>query len=259
MPKRTYTIAFKREVIEFIREGNTAYQVARHFSARDRFEYEESMFYQWFRNQEKIFSSGLSNRRFTGGGRKPTLGALEEVLADEIVELRLMKFKVTRTFISDRARSLAEEHGLSLEAKGHWISDYMDRNGFSLRRTTNLTSLTDEQLIQKGVDYMKHLRSRLSNVVLHNTILMDETAVYLEDARTQTVEVRGRKHVVMKSTGFSSMRITVVSSVWADGRKATPLIIHKGKDCNAVSRQCGPIFHTTQKKAWVDQELIIHG
>ena len=29
---------------------------------------------------------------------------------------------------------------------------------------------------------------------------MDETAVYFEDNRTQTVDLVGRKHVVMKST-----------------------------------------------------------
>ncbi len=33
----------------------------------------------------------------------------------------------------------------------------------------------------------------------------------------------------MKSTGFSSMWIIVVASVWADGRKAPLMIIHKNR------------------------------
>ena len=55
---------------------------------------------------------------------------------------------------------------------------------------------------------------------------MDETAVYMEDARTQTVDIRGRKHVVIKTTGFASMRLTVVAFVWTDGTKLAPLVIH---------------------------------
>ena len=85
---------------------------------------------------------------------------------------------------------------------------------------------------------------------------MDETAVYFEDNRTQTVDLVGRKHVVMKSTGFSSMRITAVMSVLADGRKASPLIIHKGKNSNTIKREYG-IYSINQDRAWVNQELII--
>lgn len=41
----------------------------------------------------------------------------------------------------------------------------------------------------------------------------------------------------MKSTGFASMRITAVMTVFANGKKALPLIIHKRKDGNAISKQ----------------------
>ena len=43
---------------------------------------------------------------------------------------------------------------------------------------------------------------------------MDETTVYIEDNITQAVDVVGRTHVIVKSTGFSSMRITAVFGVW---------------------------------------------
>ena len=44
---------------------------------------------------------------------------------------------------------------------------------------------------------------------------MDETAVYFEDARNQTVDNTGAWHVVIRSTGFASMRITVILAVTA--------------------------------------------
>ena len=188
------------------------------------------MFYQWHANKEKILDSGSSRRRVAGGGRKPLLQDLENLIADEVVELRIQKIKVTRAFIADRARLLAEEHGIEFRASNSWLDNFMLRHDFALRRTTNLTTLTDDQLIQRAVDYMTYLRSRIPYINLSKTLLMDETAVYCEDARTQTVDIRGRRHVVMKSTGFASMRITVVASVWDDGRKASPLVIHKGND-----------------------------
>ncbi|KAE9045138.1 hypothetical protein PR003_g5258 [Phytophthora rubi] len=61
---------------------------------------------------------------------------------------------------------------------------------------------------------------------LNRTILMGETAVYFEDARNQTV---GSRHVVVRSTGFSFMRISEVLAVSATGRKLPPLFIWKGK------------------------------
>ncbi|KAG2879568.1 hypothetical protein PC117_g26733 [Phytophthora cactorum] len=64
---------------------------------------------------------------------------------------------------------------------------------------------------------------------LHRTILMDETAVYFEDARNQTMDIIGSRHVVARSTGFSSMRITAVPAVTETGKKLPPLLIWKGK------------------------------
>jgi hypothetical protein len=80
---------------------------------------------------------------------------------------------------------------------------------------------------------------------------MDETAIYFEDLRTQTVDIRGQTHVVMKSTGFASMRITALISIGADGRKAPQTIIHKGTKNSTILRLSGPILYTMQPKACV--------
>jgi hypothetical protein len=102
---------------------------------------------------------------------------------------------------------------------------WSDHQGFSLRQMINLTTLTNEQFIQRAIDYMKCLQSQILNITLSKTILIDETAVY---AWTQMVEITGCKHMVMKSTGFASMRIIALISIWADGQKAPPTIIHNG-------------------------------
>jgi len=42
-----YTIAFKRQVIAYMNEGHTAYNVAKNFSAREKLDYYSIMFHQW--------------------------------------------------------------------------------------------------------------------------------------------------------------------------------------------------------------------
>jgi len=259
MPKRTFDVSFKKEVIEYIdHHGTTAYDACKFFSARDKFHYNEANFYSWYKNRDQLLATGNSKKRASGGGRKPVLGELEDVLADEIIEMRIQKMKVTRSFISDRATEIARENNIVLDGCQQWVTKFMRRYGFSLRRCTNLTTLTDEELVQRAVQYLTYLKLRLPNINIDKTLLMDETAIYFEDTRKQTVDIAGRHHVVIKSTGFSSMRITAAVSIWANGNRAAPLIIHKGREgpIQFVTNN-GPLLFTHQSKAWVNAELLI--
>jgi hypothetical protein len=70
-----------------------------------------------------------------------------------------------------------------------------------------------------------------------NVLLMDETTVFFEDCRTQTVDVTGRQHVVIRSTGLSSVRVTAVVAFWANGKPVKPLIISKGTKAQCANAQ----------------------
>lgn len=59
----------------------------------------------------------------------------------------------------------------------------------------------------------------MASMDLDRTVLIDETAIYFEDPRNHTVNTIGGRHVVIRSTGFQSMRITAVLAVSATGRK----------------------------------------
>jgi hypothetical protein len=74
--------------------------------------------------------------------------------------------------------------------------------------------LQQKILIPPGVDHS-------------HTVLMDETAVYLEDPRQVSVNKKGMRHVILKSTGFASMRVMVLLSVRLNGTKLSPIIIFK--------------------------------
>ncbi|EEY58858.1 uncharacterized protein PITG_11845 [Phytophthora infestans T30-4] len=117
----------------------------------------------------------------------------------------------------------------------------MKRNDLFLRRRTNLTTLSDEQL---------------ADFNFAHTVLMDATAVYFEDAREQTVEIRGSRHVAVKSTGFGSMCVTVVLATTAMGVKLPPLVIWKHKNGSRKIEKVGGTYVAYQPKAWADSELL---
>ena len=146
--RNAYSMKFKKEVIAFIeRPGNSAYSAKKYFDARDGRTYDQAMFFKWSKNAQMIKERGATQHRLPGAGRKPALADLENILVDEIIELRIQKMKVTRSWIADRGRSLAKEADVELVGSTTWVTNFMKRHGFSLRRTTNLTTLTDEQLL----------------------------------------------------------------------------------------------------------------
>ncbi|KAE9090297.1 hypothetical protein PF006_g25188, partial [Phytophthora fragariae] len=59
----------------------------------------------------------------------------------------------------------------------------MARNNLTLRKRTNLTTLTYDVLVDRAVAFMKFLEDHKPQMNHERTILMDETAVYFEDAR----------------------------------------------------------------------------
>ncbi|KAE8993737.1 hypothetical protein PR002_g20147 [Phytophthora rubi] len=47
----------------------------------------------------------------------------------------------------------------------------------------------DEQLVGRAASYVRYLRDNKQCFNFRHTVLMDEPAVYFEDAREQTVEI----------------------------------------------------------------------
>ena len=257
--RRSVSISLKKEVISYIEDNNcSVHKAYTHFTRTRGLNYSESQFYQWWRKKEEINGVSVSKKRCYGAGRPTILGNMEELLFDVIVDMRIRKMKVTRTFVQAQATILAQGNNIDgFKASSTWCTSFMNRFKLSLRQMANLTTRTDDQLVQRTVDYMTYLESRKTFINKDVTLLMDETAVYFEDARSQTIDFEGRRHVIIRSTGFASMRITACVSFWANGRKAAPLLIHKGNEGAEITRHTGPLLSTMQEKAWVNSKLLI--
>jgi hypothetical protein len=216
---------------------------------------------KWWRCRDEIMAAKPHQKRVSGGGRKPLSTDMEVLLYDQIIDKRLRKEKVNRSWIADMAQTIYaslhvdDDAPKPFSASSHWVTNFMARFELSLRRRTNLTVLTDEKLVARAVSYMRFLGELKPRMNLEKTVLMDETAVYFEDARTQTVDHTGARHVVIRSTGFASMRITAILAVTASGIKLPPVLIWKGKNKPSFEKIQG-VYVTYQPKAWVDSNLL---
>jgi hypothetical protein len=71
-----------------------------------------------------------------------------------------------------------------------------------------------------------------------------------------TVDTKGSKSVFVKTTGHEKLRIAVMLSVVADGRKLTPFVILKRKNLPKEKLPTGIIFKCNEK-GWMMEELMV--
>ncbi|ETI39625.1 hypothetical protein F443_14791 [Phytophthora nicotianae P1569] len=221
--RKSVELSIKKQALDWIATegGGVPSRAEAHFRQRG-WRISAACFREWWRKRDEILAAAGSRRRLEGGGRRPVFGELEDTLVDMIYDLRISKEKVTREWIAAQARELfhssrteeeAEEHPIRFTASDPWVSSFMQRHGFSLRRRTNLTTLTDEELVRRAVSFMSFLETHK--------------------------DVVGRRHVVIHSTGFASMRITAAFAVTASGKKLPPCLIWKRKTRGPIERLGG--------------------
>ncbi|KAI9985997.1 hypothetical protein PInf_024882 [Phytophthora infestans] len=173
MPK---SMAEKKDVAQLIeKNGATVY-----FKNEPSWKISEAQVRYWWKQRTAIKAAPALRSRLTGAGAKPRLSEIEDILFDQ----------VTRDWIRDAEQRLAASDlgDTDFVGSGRWVNGFMHTYGLSLRRTTNLTVLTDDVLTDRAVSYLSYLTSRIDGLSDDHIIMMNETAVYFEDRRRQTVD-----------------------------------------------------------------------
>lgn len=167
--------------------------------------------------------------RLAGGGRKLMSEELEEMLISRIEEERLEKRRVSRTMVVKWAKRYSEFFDVdNFSGSNGWLEGFLERNQFSLRKTSNMSNLSE--IVKRGVSFVRHTHSLIQdyNVEKANVFNFDETSIFVEDDRHVTIERIGQKRVAMSTAGFSKVRLTGICCASAEGRKLQPVLITKG-------------------------------
>jgi transposase len=158
--------------------------------------------YSW---QKRGFTVGRLRR--PGGGRKPFLNELiEQQILDWVLQRRQHKLLVTRQSIKEKAGMLG-----NFSPSDKWLQGFINRHGLSLRIPTlaSTTLFTREQLQQHLLNFWNEalMHRQNFNISMNNIGNMDECALYMETLPKYTIDQKGAKSVVVKTTGkFVSSR-----------------------------------------------------
>lgn len=135
---------------------------------------------------------------------------------------------VTTEILKVKALELARHQSLSrstFETSRNWITKFLKRKGFSLRRQTGICQKLPEASFQWFVILVRQKRGyqwgQIGNA--------DQTPMYFDVPANTTVEVKGAKQVCVLSSGHEKMRVTAMLRRDADSRKLPPYLLFKWK------------------------------
>ncbi|KAJ0411414.1 hypothetical protein ATCC90586_007074 [Pythium insidiosum] len=212
---------------------------------------------QWVVKEKEVAETAPRGYRAVGAGRKLLTEELEFLLYWQINEERGERRRVTRNLIELWAKELAQELGIEdFTAFNGWVDGFLSRHNLVMRKATNKTNLDEAQIVQRAVDFVRHVRKLIDDHgVTEDTIFnMDETAVFPHQLDESTTE----KHVVFvldASYGFEKNRITAICCASADGKKKPPTLILQGTKSEMVLSNGVAYAHI--KKSWMNSDFFI--
>ena len=183
---RSYPLQFKLNAISYaVIHGNHA--------AERKLKVDRKRIREWREKKESIEktvknkkSKGSQRKRCEGAGRKPFSDKLDESILEWNHERRSKGLRVSRKIIMKKATIMYEdmlkegESSSDFMASTGWLRGFMKRYGLSLRRKTSMAQEDPDQLIDKLVSFVLHVRRIAIKHAFFdaaNIIAMDETPV----------------------------------------------------------------------------------
>jgi len=112
-----------------------------------------------------------------------------------------------------------------------WCERFMRRNGLCMRTKTTIAQKLPREYERKIIEFHKYVINMRKKLCFEIVQLgnMDEVPLTFDVPLNKTVDVKGAKTIMIKTSGNEKMPYTVVLACCADGTKLPPLLIFKRK------------------------------
>ena len=117
------------------------------------------------------------------------------------------------------------------QASKGWVAGFMKRHDLSLRAKTSFAQRLPKDLEEKIESFHKFVVEKREENEFDDNLIndMDETPVYFDLVPGKTINEKGAKSVLIRTTGNEKRHYMVVLTVSANGDVLPPMIIFKGK------------------------------
>uniref|UniRef100_K7FGA6 HTH CENPB-type domain-containing protein n=1 Tax=Pelodiscus sinensis TaxID=13735 RepID=K7FGA6_PELSI len=248
--RRKFEASFKLKVVKFAKEHNNC-------AAARQYGVTEKMVRDWKANEDALKSMPSSKcalRRST-----PHWSELEKHVADMVHEHRQNGYVVTRNKIRMFALQWGKsnpDHSKGFKATVSWCTRFMERHNLVLRQKTKIAQKLPADLNGKVSLFHRYViqQRKKHGYALSQIGNMDETPMNFDMVGNKTVNPKGAKTVLIKTTGHEKSSFTVVLACTADGAKLRPMIIFKRKTMPKIKFPVGVFVHVNEK-GWMDEGL----
>ena len=172
-----------------------------------------------------------------------------------------MRLTVTRSAIQIKALQFWKESpnngdGDDFVASQGRLQNFMERHSFSIRRRTTVSQHLPADMISKVVSFVMHIRklNKIHSYDLGAIGNADETPCWMKMPGQTTID-RGKKSVLLLTTGHEKSCFTVTLSATADGKKLKPYIVFKG--VRPIQHLFLGVVTALSKNKWMNEELTL--
>ena len=125
------------------------------------------------------------------------------------------------------------------------------------RQKTKIAQKLPAELDEKVISFQRYvIKKRVEHqYALANIGNMDEMPMNFDMPPNRTVNSKGSKTVLIKTTGHEKTRFTVVLACMAHGTKLKPMVVFKRKTMPKLKFPAGVVVHV-HPKGWMDEDRV---
>jgi len=174
------------------------------------------------------------NYRLKPGGRKSVSQEYDDILVEFIKEGRASDLAITSSEVIFKAIQIIPEFKDKSYNSLHylWFKRFRTRNSYSIRRIIKVAQRLPKNVLENVREFLyKALKDNYEyNTDINANILanVDETPIVMEPITGTTLEKIWEKTVKIKTFGKSKQRVSCILCIFANGRKAPPMLVFKG-------------------------------
>ena len=230
-PHRSYTVAFKLQVITWYREQGALNKKR----TADHFHIDRKRLREWLEKEEELLLNrrgSASQKKRLGGGCQPMSPELDQIVLDFLLDERAAGRPVSNADLVAKARVAAR--GLdgvdpNFKASDGWLRRFKKRNHVGIRRGTNEAQKLPEDFAEVVSDFVQSVRGLRvrHDYSEYNMANMDQTMVRFDMQPNYTNNIIGARDIRIATSGGAKRGFTVALAARASGHKLPAYIVLK--------------------------------